>query len=198
VPAKLPVRIFFRLVPLPTTLAVLLLLGPILAAFGQQAANHMDSGAKIMLASTDGGFALAAAQGAAGTIRVGRLAAARSSNPRIKDQGQRAVAQSLAANQRLAAIVSRENKMTLAILPTAQAEGEHDRLAKLSGAVFDRAYVAYSLKTARNDLHAYKHQSEKGQDPGIRQFATEALPLLQARVDELTALRQETRSQRSK
>ena len=54
----------------------------------------------------------------------------------------------------------------------------HDRLAKLSGKEFDRAYMDAMLADHREDVAAFQREA-KSSDADVRDFATRSLPTLE-------------------
>ena len=60
----------------------------------------------------------------------------------------------------------------------AKHKATHDRLEKLSGAAFDRAYVSDMLADHRKDVADFKHQAMGAKDPDVKQFASKTLPTL--------------------
>jgi putative membrane protein len=54
-----------------------------------------------------------------------------------------------------------------------------DRLSKLSGDAFDRAYMTEMLKDHRKDVAAFKTESTSGKDADIKAFASKTLPTLE-------------------
>src|SRR5579885_1157926 len=84
-------------------------------------------------------FAKKAAEGGMAEVELGKLAADKGTSPDVKAFGQRMVDDHTKANDQLKSVASQEN----IALPTdinAKDKAEKDRLSKLSGAAFDRAY----------------------------------------------------------
>lgn len=67
-------------------------------------------------------------------------------------------------------------------LPTsvgAKHKATHDRLAKLSGAAFDRAYVRDMVADHQQDVAAFTRESNQGKDSDVTAWAAKTLPTLQ-------------------
>jgi putative membrane protein len=54
-----------------------------------------------------------------------------------------------------------------------------DKLGKLSGTAFDRAYVKDQLKDHQEDVRKFQSEAQAGTDPGVKNFAAKTLPILQ-------------------
>ena len=67
-------------------------------------------------------------------------------------------------------------------LPTAL-DAKHqavvDRLSKLSGAEFDRAYSTEMLEDHQEDVKEFQKQANSASDPDVKSFASNNLPTLQ-------------------
>jgi putative membrane protein len=66
----------------------------------------------------------------------------------------------------------------------------HDKLAKLSGAAFDRAYMQAMVADHKKDVNEFRVESKSGKDPEIKAWAAKTLPTL----EEHLALAQSTNS----
>src|SRR5205085_2385123 len=54
-----------------------------------------------------------------------------------------------------------------------------DKLSKLSGAEFDRAYMSMMVKDHKKDVKEFQDEANKGQDTDVKGFASTTLPTLQ-------------------
>jgi putative membrane protein len=54
-----------------------------------------------------------------------------------------------------------------------------DRLGKLSGDAFDKAYMREMLSDDQHDVAAFKHEATAGHDPDLKAWAAKTLPTLQ-------------------
>lgn len=123
-------------------------------------------------------FAAEAAQGGLTEVQLGRLAAERATNPAVKQFGEQMVADHSKANAELQQIAARKHLQ----LPTtlkSQQQSEYDKLAKLSGADFDKEYVAYMTDDHEEDAEAFQAQAQQGNDADIKAFAAKTLPVIQ-------------------
>lgn len=137
--------------------------------FAQESANR--------LANPDSTFAMKAAQGGMAEVRLGQLATQNASNPDVKTFGQRMIDDHTKANDRLKAIAEQKG-LTLPANIDAKDQATYDRLSKLRGAEFDRAYTSDMVKDHREDIAEFEKEANAGNDPDIKGFAAETLPTL--------------------
>lgn len=153
------------------------------AASGQ----HMDSGAKKMLKSADSTFAMKAAQGGLTEVKAGQLAVDKASNPDVKAFGQQMVDDHSKANDQLKS-VAQEEGMTLPTDINAKQQAMYDKLSKLSGADFDKAYVKSMVMDHQEDVKEFTKESTNGKDPKIKGFASQTLPVIQGHLDKIKGI----------
>jgi putative membrane protein len=131
------------------------------------------------LEAADRDFVSRALADGMGTVALGQLAARRSSNPAVRQFAQRMVAEHRLANRELAAIGSRAGVAP----PTALDEGRGDaerRLSALTGAEFDRRYMAQQAQDHALQLALFRRQARSGIDPELRAFVARHLPVVEA------------------
>lgn len=153
----------------------------------QRQGEHMDEGAKKMSKSGDEMFAIKAAQGGAAEVKMGQLAAEKASDADVKAFGQQMADDHTKANEKLMAI-AKEKKMTLPSDLDSKQQKTYDKLSKLSGPEFDKAYVKDMVKDHEGDVKAFTKESEKGKDEQIKSFATETLPVLQGHLEKIKGI----------
>ena len=72
-------------------------------------------------------------------------------------------------------------------LPTdsgAKDQATYDRLDKLSGAAFDRAYAKDMVADHQADVAAFKKEANGGKNDSLKGFASETLPTLEDHLKE--------------
>src|ERR1700737_2206453 len=82
------------------------------------------------------------------------------------------------ANDKLKEVASRES-ITLPNDLSAKDQATYDRLSKLNGAAFDRAYARDMVKDHETDVAAFQREANGGKDDSLKSFASETLPTLQ-------------------
>lgn len=139
------------------------------SAVGQESAHRM---------TADHNFTMKAAQGGMAEVKLGQLAEQNGGNPAVKAFGHRMVTDHTKANDDLKAIAARKGVMLPSDLdPRDQAT--YDRLSKLNGAAFDKAYMKDMVADHRTDAAEFRRESEQGTDPDIKAFAARTLPILE-------------------
>jgi putative membrane protein len=123
-------------------------------------------------------FVREAADGGLAEVALGKMAVAQAESPEVKQFGQRMVDDHSKANQELTSLASQKG-IAAPTEPSAKHKATIDRLSKLSGAAFDRAYMQAMVTDHDHDVAAFKSFSERGDDPELKQFAEKTLPTLQ-------------------
>ena len=136
--------------------------------------KHATSGKQM----SDQTFVTKAAAGGLAEVELGKLAQQKGSTEEVKNFGQRMVTDHGKANDELKSIAQKKN-ITLPTSLDAHDQATRDRLAKLSGPAFDRAYMRTMLTDHRKDVNEFKHESTSGKDPDIKAFASNTLPTLE-------------------
>src|SRR4051812_26338967 len=157
------------------------------SGLGAIAAVFMTAGAVMAqqpaakTANASGGdqmFVKEAAMGGMAEVELGRLASQKASSPEVKQFGERMVADHSKANDQLKPIAQQKN-IEVPTQLTGKHKAEYDRLSKLSGAQFDRAYTQLMLQDHRKDVSDFRKESTSGKDSDVKNFATQTLPTLE-------------------
>ena len=128
--------------------------------------------------SSDAQFAMKAAQGNMAEVALGQLATQKSQNDDVKKFGQRMVDDHQKAQQDLEGVASKNN-LTLPTAVNAQQKAEQQRLKKLSGAAFDRAYMQMMVKDHTKDVAEFKKEANSSTaNADLRDFAKRTYPTL--------------------
>src|ERR1700733_5389427 len=112
-------------------------------------------------AMADTHFAKEAAQGGMAEVKLGQLAQEKGSNDAVKSFGKRMVDDHSKAGDKLKDAAATENiSLPDGIAATDQAT--YDRLLKLNGAAFDRAYAKDMVKDHETDVAAFQKEANGG------------------------------------
>lgn len=147
----------------------------LLAQSPAQAAANENRG---QLSSADYKFAVAATQANDSEVQLGQLAMQRATDPSVKQLAEHMVRDHSKVNQQLQQVLSQ----TGATVPTMTSSAENrelDRLQKLSGADFDKAYVEHVVKSHKRDIKEFEHAANNAQNADLKAFASNTLPGLQ-------------------
>jgi putative membrane protein len=131
----------------------------------------------------DSHFAKEAAQGGMAEVKLGQLAQEKGSNDPVKSFGKRMVDDHSKAGDKLKEAASKEN-ITLPTDISLKDQATYNRLSKLSGAVFDRAYAKDMVKDHETDVAAFQKEANGGKSDSLKSFASETLPTLQGHLKE--------------
>jgi putative membrane protein len=129
----------------------------------------------------DSHFAMEAAEGGMAEVELGQLATDKASNAKVKEFGQRMVTDHGKAGDELKSIASSKN-ITLPTGINASHKATKDRLSKLSGAAFDRAYIAEMVKDHQADSAAFHKEASAGKDADIKAFASKTSAVVDAHL----------------
>jgi len=128
--------------------------------------------------SGDQAWAKKVAAGGMAEVELGKLATEKASSEEVKKFGQRMVDDHSKANDELKTIAQSKN-ITLPADVGAKEKALHDRLSKLSGAAFDRAYMQAMVADHREDVPEFRKEANAGKDPEMKAFAAKTLPTLE-------------------
>lgn len=159
--------------------------GMSIAAVARQGGNSsspmsssMASAKNSKLSAADKHFVKEAAAGGMAEVELGQLAIEKASSPDVKKFGQRMVDDHSKANDQLKQIAADEGVPLPAKL-SAKDQATKDRLSKLSGDAFDKAYMSDMVNDHKTDIAAFRNESKTGQDPQVKSFAADTLPTLE-------------------
>ena len=110
--------------------------------------------------------------------RRGKLAAEKASAAEVKQFGRRMVDDHGKANGELKSLASQKG-VTLPTELDAAHKATQAKLAQLSGAAFDRAYMQDMVKDHDKDVAAFRQASTGAADADLKAWAGKTLPTLQ-------------------
>src|SRR4028118_2289095 len=142
------------------------------------------------LSSRDRTFVMQAGQLSMMEVELGRLAVQRGSSAGVKQYGQEMVEDHTRANQELMQLAM-QKKVELPTEMSTQNTALIDRLSGLSGKSFDTAYKQAMIDSHNHAIALFKAQSQQGQDPQLKAWATQKLPKLQAHLEMVNQMLEE-------
>jgi putative membrane protein len=128
--------------------------------------------------AADSNFLMKAAEGNMAEVQLGQLAKDKATNSSVKDFAQRMIddhGRTLTEIKKMAG----DKAVTLPDKLSAKDTATKDRLSKLSGAQFDRAYITDMVSDHRTDVKEFEQHAKTGTDPDVKAFAGKTLPVLQ-------------------
>jgi putative membrane protein len=134
-------------------------------------------GLTLTVFAADDEFAKKAAMDGKTEVELGRLASTKGQSAAVRSFGRRMVKDHTNAGNKLKAIADRKG----IILP-AELDADHkamvDRMAQLSGAEFDRAYMEMMVMDHEKAVSEFELESSSGTDAQLKSFARATLPTL--------------------
>jgi putative membrane protein len=145
------------------------------------------------LAQSDRKFMMEAARGGMAEVELGKLAAEKGSSDAVKQFGQRLADDHSKAATELKQLAEQKG-MTLPSNLDAKHKQLRDRLAKLSGAEFDRAYVSEMVKDHKKDVADFKREASAAKDGDLKNWAGKTLPTLEDHLKQAQQLQAQVKS----
>ena len=127
--------------------------------------------------SKDSEFAMKAAQGGLAEVAEGQLAANKGSDPKVKEFGQKMVADHGKANDELKA-AAQKSGITLPTEASKKEQDDANKLGKKQGKDFDADYAKMMVKDHEEDVALFQKEADSGSDPNLKAFAQKTLPTL--------------------
>jgi putative membrane protein len=124
------------------------------------------------------GFVKEAAEGSATEVALGKLAQEKGSSDAVKQFGKRMVDDHSKATEELKQAAAMAQIEVPSETPK-KARKAQDKLSKLSGADFDRAYTKMMVSDHKGDVKAFEREARNGAVPAVKNFAAKTLPTLQ-------------------
>jgi putative membrane protein len=171
---------------IPTLFVAALVASPVLQAPQAPPATPAEPAMQAAPAAADVAFLQKAAEGGMAEVRLAKLAQARGTNADLKAFAARLERDHTAVNDELKGLAAGKN-VTLPGAP-AKASALEDRLSKLSGAAFDRAYVAAMVDDHRKDVAAFESAALHGADADVKAFALKTVPTLKDHLQQVVGL----------
>jgi len=148
------------------------------AGQSQSQAGKSQSSNSANRMGSDQTFVMKAAHGGMAEVKLGTLATQKAANADVKAFGQQMVDDHSKANDELKQLASTKG-ITLPTDIDAKDQATYDRLSKLSGAEFDRAYMNHMVSDHRTDVSEFRRESQHGSDPDVKAWAAKTLPTLE-------------------
>jgi putative membrane protein len=136
------------------------------------------AGSPVALTSSEKEFMTNAARGGMLEVQMGRLATDKATSPEVKQFGERMVTDHGQLGQKLQQLASNLN-LTLEQQLSPEQQNAVSRLQNLSGKAFDREYIKAMVADHVKDISEFQRVANQASNADIRQFASEALPMLQ-------------------
>jgi putative membrane protein len=126
----------------------------------------------------DRGFMISAARDGIFHVEAGKLAVQRGSSEGVKKFGQHAIDHHTQINDELTQVASKKG----VTLPKKMGKKEQEslnKIAKLSGPDFDKAYLEMEIKDHSKDLSAFQKEAKDGKDPDVKAWAAKTVAAIE-------------------
>ena len=130
-------------------------------------------------------FVKEAIEGNLAEVQMGQLAQKNGASDGIRSFGQMLEKDHASANEKATAAANSLG-VTPPTAPNSKQKATYDRMAKLSGAKFDREFVKHMVMDHKKDISEYEKASKEGDAVGT--YAKEALPTLHKHLDTAQSL----------
>ena len=148
------------------------------------AAAQPNSGASASSPSTsaDQDFVTKTAQGNSAEVELGKIVAAKTKDPRVKQFAQMMVKDHTATLNELQELAQSKNLNFNDDLPD-DAKALQAKLSSDTGKQLDKDYMDSTLEDHQKDVQEFTDQSQKAKDPDVKQWASKTLPILQKHLE---------------
>ena len=127
------------------------------------------------------------AQGTMSEVKMGEMAQQQAADERVKQFGKRMVEDHGKDLQAIRQLASQKH-VTLPDAPNKEQSKEAEKLAKLSGADFDKEYVKYEMKDHKDDVKENGETMKKATDPDVKNFASAEYRTVSAHKKDIDAI----------
>jgi putative membrane protein len=128
--------------------------------------------------SKDADFAVEAADGGMLEVQLGELAVKNANSAQVREFGQQMIADHKKGNEQLKALADQKG-ISIPTVLSDKCQKKFDDLSQKTGPDFDKAYAELMVKDHKDDIDEFKKESEKGNDPELRAWAAQTLPVLE-------------------
>jgi len=111
-------------------------------------------------------------------VRLGELAQTNALSPEVKKLGQMMIDDHTKANNELTALAQKKGIAVPTTLTDKEQKG-YDKLAKMQGKDFDKAYTKCMVKDHKKVICKFKKEAKKGDDAELKTWASNTIPSLE-------------------
>jgi putative membrane protein len=145
-------------------------------------ANTAATGSAASLDAADRTFVNEAAVGGMAEVQLGQLAVKNAKSPDVKNFGQRMIDDHTRANNELKQLAASKG-ITLPADLDAKHKETVDRLSKLTGEQFDKAYMKDMVEDHTKDVADFRKEASEAGNPDVKAFAAKTLPTLEEHLN---------------
>ncbi len=127
---------------------------------------------------SDKQFIRKAAEDDVAEVQVAQLAQQKASDNNLKQMAQHLMSDHQQNEQQLKQIAQQQG-VTWPTQPDKRDKAKYDRLSKLNGQQFDKAFIREQVKDHKKDVAIFQRESQDAKDQTVKQYASQTLPTLQ-------------------
>lgn len=161
-------------------------------ALAQPAASGPAGGRRAGVDRSDRRFVQQAARAGMAEVQLSKIAQERAQAPQVRAFAERMVKDHTEAHEELMTLARGKS---IADLP-GELDGEHrraaERLQRLSGEAFDRAYMRQMVEDHKKAVSDFERAAKRADDAEIKAFAAAKLPALKAHLEQAEGMRDGT------
>ena len=135
----------------------------------------------------DSSFYTKLAQGGLDEVDLGKLAAQKASDPKLRDFASMMVKDHSEANQELKTLAASKNISLPEHVSASQVAGK-TKLHALQGESFDKSYIKSQVAAHKDTVKLLNKEIESGQDPDAKAFAQKVLPTVDSHLKQITEI----------
>jgi putative membrane protein len=137
--------------------------------------------------SGDQQFVMNVAKDGMAEVELGRLASQKATNEQVKQFGQQMADDHGKANEELKKIAADKN-ITIPTEPDAKHKATIDKLSKMTGDAFDRAFTQEMVSGHKKAVSALQKESKSGKDAEVKAWAAKTLPTVEGHLKQVQEL----------
>jgi putative membrane protein len=146
---------------------------------GAEGTQSATSGSQASLDGKDRKFIEDAARDNMAEIQLAKLAEQKAQSDEVKQFAKKMAEDHQKASEELKTIASQKG-VTVPTEVAGDHKSLHQRLDKMSGAEFDKAFMKDMVKQHKKDVEKFEKASDSAKDDDVKQFASKTLPTLKA------------------
>ncbi len=145
------------------------------------------------LAAGDRKFVMEVARGGMAEVELGKMAAEKGSSDAVKQFGQRMADDHGKASEELKQFAQQKG-LTLPADLDPKHKQLRDRLAKLNGVEFDKAYANEMVKDHKKDVADFRREAKGAKDPDLKAWVGKTLPTLEEHLKQAQDMQAQVKS----
>ncbi len=142
-------------------------------------------------------FVEEAAGGGLAEVKLSSLASTSAADPAVRELASSMMLDHTKANAELKTLAAKKSLTVPTELPK-DAQKKYDSLVKLSGAQFDKEYVAIMVDDHKKTVKLFEAESEKGKDSELKAWAGTTLPKLKHHLEMVQSIEKNVKSSDAK